>query len=65
MQQIGNLIVAFIIEPWITIYWVTALFIYIVYSLYFDTWATSWIIWPAAGILFVIFYVIISNTQQS
>ena len=53
------------IEPWITIYWMTALFIYIVYSLYFDTWTTSWIIWPAAGILYVIFYVIISNTQQS
>lgn len=52
------------IEPWITIYWMTAVFIYIVYSFYFNNWATSWIIWPAAGILYVIFYGILSITQQ-
>ena len=35
-----------------SIYWITIVVVYVGYSLYSGAWATSWIIWPIAGIFF-------------
>ena len=35
-----------------TIYWLTAVAIYLGYSFYTNDWKNSWIIWPVAGVIF-------------
>ncbi len=36
------------------IYWPCIVLIYLVYSLLTHDWGRSWIIWPAAGLFFVV-----------
>lgn len=35
-----------------TIYWLTAVAVYLAWSLATDGWQTTWIVWPVAGVLF-------------
>lgn len=39
-------------EPVSNAYWLIATAVYIGYSLYTNSWQTSWIVWPVAGILY-------------
>jgi len=43
------------------VYWLLASSLYIGYSLITDNWAASWIIWPIAGMLFGVFYVLVDE----
>ena len=40
-----------------TIYWVLVVIAYLVYSFFYKNWESSWIIWPVAGL----FYVVVSE----
>lgn len=47
------------IEPIIGIYWLAATAIYLAYSFITMEWHRSWIVWPVAGILFGVLYIIL------
>ncbi|HHX53840.1 MAG TPA: helix-turn-helix transcriptional regulator [Clostridiales bacterium] len=47
------------IGPIIGVYWLVATAIYLAYSFITLDWQRSWIIWPVAGILFGVFYIIL------
>ena len=47
------------IEPFITAYWILIVAIYLAYSLITNKWDRSWIIWPVAGVSYVLYYLIL------
>ncbi|MDU4046051.1 MAG: helix-turn-helix transcriptional regulator [Peptoniphilus harei] len=47
------------IEPFITAYWILMVAIYLGYSLVTNKWDRSWIIWPVAGVSYVLYYLIL------
>lgn len=47
------------IEPFITAYWILMTAIYLGYSLVTNKWDKSWIIWPVAGVFYVLYYLIL------
>lgn len=47
------------IEPFITAYWILIVAIYLAYSLVTNKWDRSWIIWPVAGVSYVLYYLIL------
>ena len=47
------------IEPFITAYWILIVAIYLGYSLVTNKWDKSWIIWPVAGVSYVLYYLIL------
>lgn len=47
------------IEPFITAYWILIVAIYLAYSLVTNKWDKSWIIWPVAGVSYVLYYLIL------
>lgn len=47
------------IEPFITAYWIIMTAIYLGYSLVTNKWDKSWIIWPVAGVFYVLYYLIL------
>lgn len=47
------------IEPFITAYWILIVAIYLCYSLVTNNWDKSWIIWPVAGVSYVLYYLIL------
>lgn len=47
------------IEPFITAYWILIVAIYLGYSLVTNKWDRSWIIWPVAGVSYVLYYLIL------
>ncbi|MDU1022501.1 MAG: helix-turn-helix transcriptional regulator [Peptoniphilus harei] len=47
------------IEPFITAYWILMTAIYLGYSLVTNKWDKSWIIWPVAGVSYVLYYLIL------
>ena len=47
------------IEPFITAYWILIVAIYLGYSLVTNKWDKSWIIWPVAGVFYVLYYLIL------
>lgn len=46
-------------EPFITAYWILIVAIYLGYSLVTNKWDRSWIIWPVAGVSYVLYYLIL------
>ena len=46
-------------EPFITAYWILIVAIYLAYSLVTNKWDRSWIIWPVAGVSYVLYYLIL------
>lgn len=47
------------IEPFITAFWILMTAIYLGYSLVTNKWDKSWIIWPVAGVSYVLYYLIL------
>lgn len=47
------------IEPFITAYWILIVAIYLGYSLVTNKWDKSWIIWPVAGVSYILYYLIL------
>lgn len=47
------------IEPFITAFWILMTAIYLGYSLVTNRWDKSWIIWPVAGVSYVLYYLIL------
>ena len=47
------------IEPFITAFWILMTAIYLGYSLVTNNWDRSWIIWPVAGVSYVLYYLIL------
>ena len=47
------------IESFITAYWILIVAIYLGYSLVTNKWDKSWIIWPVAGVSYVLYYLIL------
>lgn len=46
-------------EPFITAYWILIVAIYLGYYLVTNKWDRSWIIWPVAGVSYVLYYLIL------
>ncbi|WP_295146991.1 helix-turn-helix domain-containing protein [uncultured Peptoniphilus sp.] len=47
------------IEPFCGIYWIAATAIYVAYSFLTNNWGRSWVVWPIAGVVFPIYYLIL------
>ncbi|NLL63386.1 MAG: helix-turn-helix transcriptional regulator [Ruminococcaceae bacterium] len=47
------------IEPFIGLYWLVIVAVYLGYSFYTMRWDQSWIIWPVAGVAFAAFYIVL------
>ena len=47
------------------IYWILIVAIYLAWSFWADAWDRSWIIWPVAGVLFVIVMAVASIVAQN
>lgn len=47
------------IEPFITAFWILMTAIYLGYSFATNNWDRSWIIWPVAGVSYVLYYLIL------
>lgn len=45
--------------PFCLIYWIAATGIYLAYSFLTNNWDRSWIVWPLAGVFFLIYYIIL------
>lgn len=51
---------------WFSIaYWCTVVALYLAYSFIANSWDTSWVVWPVAGVLFVAVYVILRQRTKS
>lgn len=46
-------------EPFVTAYWIIATAIYLAYSFVTNNWDRSWIVWPLAGVSFVVYNIIL------
>lgn len=46
-------------DPFITAYWILMVAIYLAYSFVTNNWDKSWIIWPVAGVSYVLYYLIL------
>lgn len=46
-------------DPFITAYWILMVAIYLAYSFATNNWDRSWIIWPVAGVSYVLYYLIL------
>lgn len=45
--------------PFCSIYWIAATGIFLAYSFLTNNWDRSWIVWPLAGVFFLIYYIIL------
>ncbi|MFR6449039.1 MAG: helix-turn-helix domain-containing protein [Peptoniphilus grossensis] len=46
-------------DPFISAYWILMVAIYLGYSFATNNWGRSWIIWPVAGVSYVLYYLIL------
>lgn len=46
-------------DPFISAYWILMVVIYLGYSFATNNWDRSWIIWPVAGVSYVLYYLIL------
>ncbi|MDO5722433.1 MAG: helix-turn-helix transcriptional regulator [Actinomycetaceae bacterium] len=47
------------IAPIAAVYWLAVVAIYLAYSLPTNGWERSWVIWPVAGVVFAIIYIVV------
>lgn len=45
-------------------YWLIATAIYLGWSFAVNDWSRTWIIWPVAGVLFPVFYALVSAVRK-
>ncbi|OKL50424.1 hypothetical protein BM477_00130 [Boudabousia marimammalium] len=57
--------VAIKISPYVAIYWLLTTALYLSYSLPTNDWGRSWVIWPVAGVLFAVFYIVLERVFRS
>ena len=52
------------IGPVSAVYWLTVVAAFLAYSFYTNHWERSWIIWPVAGVVYGIVYIIAKSLQR-